>query len=266
MADCAVDTVYAPNGEPSILFQRILDVSRTQDEALRLYLRVKDEPIPEDRQDKNGEATLESVVHRDDLGFKHHHRVATVHPSTEAATRKAATDGVLAQIEQAIDRLQDIRNAAETEAKAQQIGEDIQTLRQQKNELKKNKSAKEVEAIADNHKEMIEKVLSMPNISMAQMNFIGKLVRAWDWETVTNQYLNSKQKGGAMEETLREISDDFDKLRREVRNVEREIALDQVQKDYEGITIEEATELPEESWIMTQAGRAFDLSRLIKPR
>jgi len=100
---------------------------------------------------------------------------------------------------------------------------------------------------------------------MAQMNFIGKLVRAWDWETVTNQYLNSKQKGGAMEKTLREISDEFDKLRREVRNVEREIALDQVQKDYEGITIEEATELPEESWIMTQAGRAFDLSRLDQP-
>jgi len=226
---CSIVDVLAPNGEPSLLFQDLLNTVGDPSRALSLYLDLKLAGPGEARVDENGEVRLAGVLNNSGLSpvevdaFLSHrpdvHSMPAAGPAKESKTRRRRMTlpeevvGVERMINLTINRIKDARDAAKDSDVKATFTDQLAKLKDQRNRIFWSDTLDPLKKVAEEQLQWAEKIISSRNPSKQSLRLAIDLVNAWSWET-TSAFLSpgNDVADSLWAETFSEISEQAHRL------------------------------------------------------
>jgi len=208
---CLVEDVYAPDGSPSRLFQQLVQVTTSDQNALELYLNVMGEPLSPQIIGENGEPDLEDVIHRSDLGFNNVHRaIFSTQDYSIAVQRSTATESLKKQFKVARQNILRTMSKNMDPGLRARLQERLDILEEQLASLTSTSGATKIRAMADEHIQWAKSLADSSRALSYEELLLGiQTINAWDFE-VTQNFLSHQQIKGEVQmvDILKEISNE----------------------------------------------------------
>lgn len=269
MANCIVDDIRADNGQPSKLWQDLQKIALDQREALKLYLRAKNDPAFEGERDENGEPRIEDLLDRDDLGFTDRHRMTWGDGNYSLSKKNSEIiNAFIEQLQNANDTLLSRLSDKISPEERKNIKTQLDRIQSQIQTLRKNKSAATLEAVAQEQLEQGRKLLEQDDLSFAQLLFGIQMMEAWHYD-VSKEALGEKQRkeGNPFNDILSETGKEAETIQERFVNRSWHRALESIKDNSarDEVTMEDLKTLPDEDFVKSLVRQFFDISRIDHP-
>ena len=270
MADCIVDDVLADNGNASQLWQDLQRVAIDQREALKLYLRAKNAPVPADERDENGEPRIEYLLDRDDLGLTERHRMTWGNGNFSLSRKNAEIiDAFLTQLGKARKSLLNRLSSKIPLSEKKQLQNQLDRLENQMQTLRENKNAATLESVAQDQLEQARSLLEQEDLSSGQLLMAIQMMESWHFDVTKNALGESQleDENNPYRQTLQEASGDAQALQEQFVKRAWNQALETIQKKSkrDSVSMEDLQSLPEDDFVQSLLRQFFDISRIDHP-